>query len=403
MTQFFYKKFSASLMQFFRTSAAGGVVLVFAAALSMVMSNSELADFYNNLLHTNVSVSFGSAALSKTLHHWINDGLMAIFFFMVGMEIKKEMLQGHLSSRDQAILPAIAAVGGMVLPAAVFYAIVNPHYPELLSGWAIPSATDIAFALGILALLGDRVPASLKVLLMAIAVLDDLGAVVIIALFYTANLSLPALALSAVFISLLFVLNRLKVKSVAAYVLAGIALWLAVLESGVHATLAGVVTAMFIPLDNKTDDGHSMLDTLVHKLHPWVAFMIMPIFAFANAGVSLSGLSVQNLLDPIPLGIAAGLFAGKQLGIFATIWLAVKAGISRMPNNANWRHIYGLSLLCGIGFTMSLFIGSLAYHDPFLNNEVRLGVLTGSTLAAVLGYTILRYFTGNKIYIDEDN
>ena len=403
MTQFFYKKFSASLMQFFRTSAAGGVVLVFAAALSMVMSNSGLADFYNNLLHTNVSVSFGSAALSKTLHHWINDGLMAIFFFMVGMEIKKEMLQGHLSSRDQAILPAIAAVGGMVLPAAVFYAIVNPHHPELLSGWAIPSATDIAFALGILALLGDRVPASLKVLLMAIAVLDDLGAVVIIALFYTANLSLPALALSAVFISLLFVLNRLKVKSVAAYVLAGIALWLAVLESGVHATLAGVVTAMFIPLDNKTDDGHSMLDTLVHKLHPWVAFMIMPIFAFANAGVSLSGLSVQNLLDPIPLGIAAGLFAGKQLGIFATIWLAVKAGISRMPNNANWRHIYGLSLLCGIGFTMSLFIGSLAYHDPFLNNEVRLGVLTGSTLAAVLGYTILRYFTGNKIYIDEDN
>lgn len=403
MAAFFYQKFSSSLMHFFKTSAAGGVVLVFAAALSMVMSNSGLADFYHHLLHTTVSVSFGDAGLSKSLHHWINDGLMAIFFFMVGMEIKYEMLRGHLSTREQAILPAIAAVGGMILPAAIFYAIVNPQHPELISGWAIPSATDIAFALGILALLGDRVPASLKVLLMAIAVLDDLGAVIIIALFYTANLSLPALALAAVFISLLFVLNRLKVKSPAAYVLAGVALWLAVLESGVHATLAGVVTAMFIPLDNKTDDGHSMLESMVHKLHPWVAFMIMPVFAFANAGVSLSGLSVQNLLDPIPLGIAAGLFAGKQFGIFATIWVAVKAGVSRLPNNANWRHIYGLSLLCGIGFTMSLFIGSLAYHDPFLNNEVRLGVLTGSTLAAVLGYIILRYFSGNKIYIDEDN
>ncbi len=403
MTPFSYKKFSASLMQFFRTSAAGGVVLVFAAALSMVMSNSGLSHFYDSLLHTTVSVSFGDAALSKTLHHWINDGLMAIFFFMVGMEIKKEMLQGHLSSRDQAILPAIAAVGGMVLPAAIFYFLVKSHHPELVNGWAIPSATDIAFALGILALLGDRVPASLKVLLMAIAVLDDLGAVIIIALFYTANLSLPALALAAAFITVLFVLNRFKIKSPAAYVLAGVALWLAVLESGVHATLAGVVTAMFIPLHNTDEHGESMLDSMVHKLHPWVAFMIMPVFAFANAGVSLSGLSLQNLLDPIPLGIAAGLFAGKQLGIFATVWLAVKAGVSRMPNNANWRHIYGLALLCGIGFTMSLFIGSLAYSDPFLNNEVRLGVLTGSTLSAVIGYVILRYFTGNTLYIDEDN
>lgn len=403
MTAFSYKKFSASLMNFFHTSAAGGVVLVFAAALSMVMSNSGLAHFYHDLLHTNVSVLFGEVGVSKTLHHWINDGLMAIFFFMVGMEIKYEMARGHLSSRDQAILPALAAVGGMALPAAIFYLIVNSHHPELVNGWAIPSATDIAFALGILALLGDRVPASLKVLLMAIAVLDDLGAVVIIALFYTANLSLPALALAAAFITLLFILNRFKVKSPAAYVLAGVALWLAVLESGVHATLAGVITAMFIPLDATEDDGKSMLESMVHKLHPWVAFMIMPVFAFANAGVSLSGLSLQNLLDPIPLGIAAGLFAGKQLGIFASIWIAVKARISPMPNNANWRHIYGLALLCGIGFTMSLFIGSLAYSDPFLNNEVRLGVLTGSTLSAVIGYVILRYLSGNKTYIDEDN
>lgn len=403
MSVFSYQKFSTSLQAFFKTSAAGGIVLVFAAALSMVMSNSALADFYNNLLHMKVSVLFGDVGLSKTLHHWINDGLMAIFFFMVGMEIKYEMARGHLSRRDQALLPAIAAIGGMALPALVFYMIVNAHHPELINGWAIPSATDIAFALGILALLGDRVPASLKVLLMAIAVLDDLGAVIVIALFYTADLSFAALAFSAIFIGVLFMLNRFKVSSPAAYVLAGVALWLAVLESGVHATLAGVITAMFIPLDNKTDSGHSMLEDMVHKLHPWVAFMIMPIFAFANAGVSLEGLSFNNLLDPIPLGIAAGLFAGKQLGIFATIWLAVKAGISRLPNNAHWRHIYGVSLLCGIGFTMSLFIGSLAYHDPFLNNEVRLGVLTGSTLSAVLGYVVLRYFTGNKIYIDEDN
>lgn len=403
MTLFSYQKFSTSLMQFFRTSAAGGIVLVFAAALSMIMSNSALSGLYHDFLHMKVSVLFGEVGLSKTLHHWINDGLMAVFFFMVGMEIKYELARGHLSSRQQASLPAIAAIGGMVLPALIFYAIVKAQHPELLGGWAIPSATDIAFALGILALLGDRVPASLKVLLMAIAVLDDLGAVVVIALFYTADLSLPALALSAVFISLLFVLNRFKVKSAAAYVLAGIALWLSVLESGVHATLAGVITAMFIPIDNTADDGKSMLESMVHKLHPWVAFMIMPVFAFANAGVSLEGLSFKNLLDPIPMGIAAGLFIGKQAGIFATIWLAVKAGIAPLPNNANWRHIYGVALLCGIGFTMSLFIGSLAYHDPFLNNEVRLGVLTGSTLSAVMGYIILRYLSGNTTYIDEDN
>lgn len=403
MTPFSYKKFSASLTRFFRTSAAGGLMLILAAALSMVMSNSGLADFYNGFLHTNVSILFGDVGLSKTMHHWINDGLMAIFFFMVGMEIKYEMARGHLSSRDQALLPALAAVGGMALPAAIFYLIVSHHHPELINGWAIPSATDIAFALGILALLGDRVPASLKILLMAIAVLDDLGAVIIIAVFYTANLSVPALALAATFIAILFVLNRCKVTSPAAYVLTGVALWLAVLESGVHATLAGVITAMFIPLDNKTDSGTSMLEDMVHKLHPWVAFLIMPVFAFANAGVSLKGLSFNNLLDPIPLGIAAGLFVGKQLGIFTTIWLAVKTGISRMPNNTNWRHIYGLALLCGIGFTMSLFIGSLAYYDPFLNNEVRLGVLAGSILSAVIGYIVLRYFSGNQTYIDEDN
>lgn len=408
MTTLGYRKFSASLMAFFQTSAAGGVVLVMAAALSLVMANGIGSDFYHDLLHTKVSILFGDVGLSKTLHHWINDGLMAIFFFMVGMEIKHEMVKGHLSTREQALLPAIAAVGGMAIPALFFYLIVRVNHPELLHGWAIPSATDIAFALGILALLGDRVPASLKVLLMAIAVIDDLGAVIIIALFYTANLSVTALALAAVFIALLFVLNRCRVQRPAAYVLTGVLLWLAVVESGVHATLAGVITAMFIPLtqdgvDGDRLDGHSMLENMVHKLHPWVAFLIMPVFAFANAGVDLTGVSLQNLQDPVPLGITVGLFAGKQVGIFLTILIAVKIGLAKLPRLANWGHIYGVSLLCGIGFTMSLFIGSLAYSDPFLNNEVRLGVLTGSFLSALVGYIFLRYCTGNKTYIDEDN
>jgi NhaA family Na+:H+ antiporter len=408
MTALGYKRFSLSLMEFFKTSAAGGVVLVFAAALSMVMANSEARGFYQHLLHMPVSIMFGEVGLSKTLHHWINDGLMAIFFFMVGMEIKHEAIKGHLSTRDQAILPALAALGGMAVPAAVFYLIVKAEHPALLHGWAIPSATDIAFALGILALLGDRVPAALKVLLMAIAVIDDLGAVVIIALFYTADLSYGALGLAACCIALLFALNRFRVKSAAAYVLTGILLWLAVLESGVHATLAGVITAFFIPItedgvDGDPRDGRSMLEGMVHKLHPWVAFLIMPVFAFANAGVNLDGLSLENMRDPVPLGIAAGLFAGKQVGIFATILIAVKLGVSALPRLVSWRHIYGLSLLCGIGFTMSLFIGSLAYHDPLLNNEVRLGVLAGSTLSAVIGYFFLRYCTGNQTYIDEDN
>lgn len=395
-----YKTISASLVGFFHTASAGGIVLIFAAALSMIMSNSGLAPLYNDFLHMKMSLQIGEAELSKTMHHWINDGLMAIFFFMVGMEIKHELMAGALSSRAQAMLPAIAAVGGMALPALVFY-LFNRATPETLHGWAIPSATDIAFALGILSLLGDRVPPALKVLLMAIAVLDDLGAVIIIALFYTADLSLAALAMAAVFIAILFALNRFRVKSAAAYVLAGVGLWLAVLESGVHATLAGVIAAMFIPLtrdgeDGDPLDGYSMLESMVHKLHPWVAFMIMPVFAFANAGVSLEGLSLSDLVSPLPLGIAAGLFIGKQLGIFGTIWLTVKCGLSSLPDETRWGHVYGMALLCGIGFTMSLFIGSLAYHDPLLNNEVRIGVLTGSLLSSVLGYLVLRAFTGKK-------
>ncbi len=398
MSSFSYQKFSTSLSEFFKTSAAGGVVLVVISAIAILMANSPMAGLYDSFLHTKISVMIGDTGLSKSVHHWINDGLMAIFFFLVGMEIKHELLHGQLSSRARAMLPALAALGGMAVPALIFYAIVSNGHPELLHGWAIPSATDIAFALGILALLGDRVPASLKVLLMAIAVLDDLGAVVIIALFYTSDLSANALFVSFLIITALFAVNRMSVKRGAVYVVLGICLWLAVLKSGVHATLAGVITAMFIPLTQDGVDGdekndRTMLEDMVHALHPWVAFLIMPIFAFANAGVSLEGLTLQNLLDPVPLAIAAGLFIGKQVGIFGTVWLAVKTGISALPINANWKHIYGVALLCGIGFTMSLFIGTLAYNDPLLNNEVRLGVLTGSTLSAITGYILLRYFT----------
>jgi len=383
-----------SVARFFKMESAGGIVLIFAAALALIMSNTPLSRFYDHLLHMPVSIMFGDVGLAKPLLLWINDGLMAVFFFLVGLEIKREMLCGHLSSKDKALLPLIAAVGGMALPALVYY-LVNHNHPENLHGWAIPSATDIAFALGILSLLGSRVPVSLKILLTAIAVIDDLGAVIIIALFYTGSLSTTALAFAAFFIAALFLLNRRGVNSRGAYLLVGLCLWLAVLKSGVHATLAGVVTALFIPHrapdDNAADyDAPSMLARMEHALHPWVAFFIMPVFAFANAGVPLKGLTLDALLQPLPLGIAAGLFIGKQLGIFLSVYAAVKSGLCSMPQQTGWRHIHALSLLCGIGFTMSLFIGTLAFQDPSFAAPVRLGVLGGSTLSAVAGYLLMR-------------
>ena len=384
---------SHSIDDFFGTEAAGGILLILAASFAMIAANSSLSVYYDHLINMKISVLIGEAGLSKTIHHWINDGLMAIFFFMVGLEIKREFLAGELSTRETSFLPAIAAIGGMAVPALVF-CLINKDQPQNLAGWAIPSATDIAFALGILSLLGNRIPASLKALLLAIAVLDDLGAVIIIALFYTANLSLSALLASALCITVLFAMNRLNVLRPAAYILVGIALWVAVLKSGVHATLAGVTAALFIPMSGK--QGTNMLEDMVHKLHPWVAFMIMPVFAFANAGVSLSGLSLQSLLQPLPLGITAGLFIGKQVGIFGMIFLAVKSGLSSLPKGTNWWHIYGVSLLCGVGFTMSLFIGSLAYETDEFIRDVRLGVLTGSLLSSVAGYFVLRLFSGEK-------
>jgi NhaA family Na+:H+ antiporter len=375
-------------LAFFHHEAAGGLLLVVAALVALLASNSPLAWLYDGFLHTPVGVRVGDLALDKSLLHWINDGLMAIFFFLVGLEIKRELLQGELSTFGQAVLPAIAAIGGMVAP-AIIYVAINTGDPVALRGWAIPTATDIAFAVGVLALLGPRIPSSLKIFLLALAIIDDLGAIIIIALFYTDNLSLLSLSLALAGIVVLAALNARGVTRLAPYLLTGIFIWVCVLKSGVHATLAGVAVALAIPLTSRAEGEPSLLEQLEESLHPWVAFAVLPLFAFANAGVSLQGLSLENLLEPIPLGIAAGLFAGKAIGVFGATWIAVMGGLAGKPDGATWLQILGIALLSGIGFTMSLFIGMLAFPDPAEAASLRLGVLTGSLLSAVVGYLIL--------------
>jgi Na+:H+ antiporter, NhaA family len=375
-------------LAFFHHEAAGGLMLVVAALVALLASNSPLAWLYDGFLHTPVGVRVGPLALDKSLLHWINDGLMAIFFFLVGLEIKRELLQGELSTFGQAALPIVAAIGGMVVP-AVIYVAINTGDPAALRGWAIPTATDIAFAVGVLALLGPRIPSSLKIFLLALAIIDDLGAIIIIALFYTDNLSLLSLSLALAGIVVLAALNARGVTRLAPYLLTGVFIWVCVLKSGVHATLAGVAVALAIPLTSKSEGEPSLLEQLEESLHPWVAFAVLPLFAFANAGVSLQGLSLDNLLEPIPLGIAAGLFAGKAIGVFGATWIAVMGGLAGKPDGASWLQILGVALLSGIGFTMSLFIGMLAFPDPAEAASLRLGVLTGSLLSAVAGYLIL--------------
>jgi Na+:H+ antiporter, NhaA family len=373
--------------------AAGGVILLAAAILALILDNSPLEWLYDRLLETPVSLRVGHAGIDKPLVLWINDGLMALFFLLVGLELKRELLVGDLSTWRRAVLPLIAAVGGMVVPALIYIAI-NAGNPAGLRGWAIPAATDIAFAVGVLALLGPRVPASLKIFLLALAIIDDLGAIMIIALFYTQDLAPTALALALVGGAALWALNRFDVRSFVPYVLVATFMWVCVLKSGVHATLAGVALALAIPL-RQTDDhpsthASSMLERLEHGLQPWVKFLIAPLFAFANAGVSLAGLKLGNVLAPVPLGIAAGLFLGKQFGIFASTWLAVRLGLAEMPVGASWRQVFGTAALGGIGFTMSLFIGSLAFPDASSAVAVRIGVLVGSLASGVLGYALLR-------------
>ncbi|RWP03278.1 Na+/H+ antiporter NhaA [Mesorhizobium sp.] len=371
--------------EFLDSEAAGGIILMVAAALALIVANSPLAETYFSALHAYL----GPLSVS----HWVNDGLMAVFFLLVGLEIKREMLDGQLSTWPRRVLPGIAAAGGMLVPALVYVA-VNRNNAAALSGWAIPTATDIAFALGVLSLLGSRVPASLKVFLTALAIIDDLGAVIIIAIFYTSGLSLAYLGAAFAVIAGLVVLNRMRVMTLVPYLALGVVLWVLVLKSGVHATLAGVALALTIPLERSAGIGHDLdhspLHRLEHGLHKIVAFVVIPIFGFANAGVSLAGLSVSALIEPLTLGVAAGLVVGKLVGVFGSSALAIRLGLADLPANAGWTHMIGISLLCGIGFTMSLFIGLLAFAgDVALQDAVKVGILAGSFIAAILGAAVL--------------
>ena len=382
------------LRGFLDTGASGGIILVGVAALALVVANAPTAPYYFALLEVQIG--------GMSLLHWINDALMAVFFLLVGLEIKRELVDGQLSTWSRRLLPGIAAVGGMAVPALI-YVVLNATEPVALRGWAIPSATDIAFSLGILALLGSRVPVSLKIFLTALAIIDDLGAVAIIAAFYTDNLKFIWLAAATGVIAVLFSLNHLKFRHVAFYLVPGALLWLLVLRSGVHPTLAGVALAFTIPV--KSSPGHpdeptSPLHILEHAIQPWVAFLIVPVFGFANAGVSLSG-SWPALFEPITLGVAAGLFFGKQIGVFACVWLAVRLGLAERPQHATWPQVYGVSILAGIGFTMSLFIGLLAFaSSPELQNAIKIGVLAGSVLSAVTGLLVLLFASAGASYPD---
>jgi NhaA family Na+:H+ antiporter len=373
---------------FFKLEAASGLVLLIAAILALFISNSSLSGLYFETLEKYLFIGINEFGLKLSVHHWINDALMAIFFFFVTLEIKREFLQGELSNIKQALLPIIAAIGGMVVP-ALFYIIINYGNAETINGWAIPSATDIAFSLGILSLLGSRVPISLKVFLTALAIIDDLGAILIIAFFYSGDLSIPYLSLILISYILLLVLNKFSVKIFTPYLLIGLCMWFFTYKSGIHATIAGVLLASTIPHRLKDHD-FSLLVKLEHGISPYVAFIIMPIFAFANAGVNLEGLSLASLLNPVPLGILMGLFFGKQIGVLLFSYVSVKFKFADMPNNSNWLSIYGVSILTGIGFTMSLFVGNLAFvENTQYIDGVKIGVLSGSLFSTVFGYFLL--------------
>lgn len=379
----------------FSGDAFGGILLISATLLALVFSNTVLSGFYNGFLDTKITVAIGAFIIDKPLLLWINDGLMAVFFLLVGLELKREVLEGELSDRRRATLPVIAAFGGVLVPALI-YAGLNYNDPEALDGWAIPAATDIAFAMGILALLGSRVPVALKIFLLAVAIIDDLAAIIIIAVFYTAELSLASLAVSAAGVAVLAALNLRGVSRLTPYIVVGVVVWAFLLKSGVHATLAGVVTALFIPHIPATrhQEGETLLSRTEHDLKPWVLLGIMPIFAFSNAGVALWNLSPTDLFGPVSLGIALGLFIGKQVGIMASVWLAVSLGLAKLPQGVNWAMMHGASLLAGIGFTMSLFIGTLAFESVEHATSVRVGVLVGSILSGVCGYMLLRHTLG---------
>ncbi|OOF39298.1 Na(+)/H(+) antiporter NhaA [Rodentibacter mrazii] len=381
------------IRQFFKLESSGGILLLFAALIAILFANSPLGTDYNNFLHLPVSAQIGAFSIDKTLLHWINDGFMAVFFVLVGLEVKRELLEGSLSNYQQAIFPAFAAVGGMVIPALVYVFIAHQD-PTLANGWAIPMATDIAFALGVMALLSKQVPLPLKVFLLALAIIDDLGAIIVIALFFSHGLSIQALIFAAIAIILLIALNRFKVTALCAYMVVGIILWASVLKSGVHATLAGVIIGFCIPL--KGEKGETPLEDFEHLLAPWASFLILPLFAFANAGVSFEGLDFSMLTSPLLLAIALGLIIGKPVGVFSFSYLSVKLGIAKLPEGINFKQIFAVAILCGIGFTMSMFLASLAfgnYDDESINTLSRLGILLGSTVSAIAGYVFLKQTT----------
>lgn len=381
----------APVRALFVGDASAGILLILVAAAAMLAANSPLSETYHGLFHDRL----GWSPIPKldTLHLWINDGLMAIFFFVVGLEVKREWIEGQLSNAEQRRLPILAAAAGMIVPALVYYAFVTGEgADELLRGWAIPAATDIAFAMGVLGLLGNRVPASLRLFLLTVAIVDDIGAVLVIAFFYTAKINLAWIVASALTVGVMYALNRLRVDRYWPYILLALVLWYFVLNSGVHATIAGVVAALTIPMRGRDDD--TMLEHLEHGLAPWSAYLVVPVFGFANAGVAFAGLGVEALLDPLPLAIAAGLFFGKQIGIFGIVFAADRLGIASRPVNASWPEIWGISILCGIGFTMSLFVSGLAFAgNALLIEEAKIGILLGSLISSLVGYAILRMTT----------
>jgi len=375
---------------------APGILLCLSAMAALIFANTPLQDLYAGFKNIPVVFQAGTFIIDKPLLLWINDGLMAIFFLLIGLEIKRELIEGHLSSREKAILPAVAALGGLAVPALI-YAYLNWNNAVAINGWAIPAATDIAFALGVMMILGERVPTPLKVCLVAIAIIDDLVAIIIIALFYTAEISIQSLLLAGIGLTIAGFMNWRKVTNLGPYIVIGLFIWACVLKSGVHATLAGVALGLLIPLKAKNEDGKAPLKVMEHALHPWVALGVIPIFAFANAGVSFAGITMETFLQPVTLGIMLGLFLGKQIGVMALTWLACTLKICRLPQGVSWPQYYGMALLTGIGFTMSLFIGTLAFTDVEMATPVRLGVLSGSFLSAVAGITILLLTTKRKV------
>ena len=379
------------ITRFLKLESSGGILLMIAAVIAMILANTPLVFYYDLLINTPVEIRVGALEIAKPLLLWINDGLMAIFFFLVGLELKRELIEGELSNKRNIILPGAGAIGGMLIPALI-YTFFNAGDAIAMKGWAIPAATDIAFALGILSLLGSKVPISIKVFLTSLAIFDDIGAIIIIALFYTAKISVAALAVVAGCVLVLILINKRIIESKSVYILVGVIMWIAMLKSGVHATLAGVILAMFIPMKSKTNADYSPLKSMEHDLHSAVAYVILPIFAFANAGINIVGLGAEELFHRVPLGIALGLFFGKQIGIFSLCWFAIKVKATSLPDGMSWGSLYGASALCGVGFTMSLFIGSLAFEETGVNLlfDERLGIILGSVISGIVGYLVLR-------------